>query len=53
VLYDQNIGQLTDGLIEEEAMNSTNEALRRLERFWAHELAYGPRSSADVAASAA
>jgi DNA-binding MarR family transcriptional regulator len=53
VLYDRHIGQLADGPIEEEAMNSTNEALRRLERFWAHELAYGPRSSSDVATSAA
>ena len=53
VLYDRHIGQLADGPIEEDAMQSTNEALRRLERFWAHELAYGPRSSADIATSAA
>lgn len=53
VLYDRHIGQLSDGPIEEEAMQSTNEALRRLERFWAHELAYGPRSIADTATSAA
>ncbi len=53
VLYDRHIGQLADGPIEEDAMQATNEALRRLERFWAHELTYGPRSSADVATSAA
>jgi DNA-binding MarR family transcriptional regulator len=53
VLYDRHIGQLANRPIEEEAMNLTNEALRKLERFWAHELAYGPRSSADIATSAA
>ncbi|NKB21171.1 MAG: winged helix DNA-binding protein [Alphaproteobacteria bacterium] len=53
VLYDRHISQLADGPIEEDVMQSTNEALRRLERFWAHELAYGPRNSADVTTSAA
>tara|TARA_Y100001936_G_scaffold253799_1_gene321149 strand:- start:7812 stop:8297 length:486 start_codon:yes stop_codon:yes gene_type:complete len=53
VLYDRHIEQLADGPIEEDAMQATNEALRRLERFWAHELAYGPKSPMDVSTSAA
>ena len=52
-LYDRHIEQLSDGPITEETMSVVNEALRRLERFWSHDLAYGPRSPSEIASSAA
>ena len=43
-LYDRHVEQISRGPINAESMQTANEALRRLERFWAHDLAYGPRS---------
>ncbi len=43
-LYDRHVEQLEGGPISTEAMETVSESLRRLERFWAHDLAYGPRS---------
>lgn len=52
-LYDRHIGQLESGPITAQALESINESLRRLERFWAHDLAYGPRAAAEPASNAA
>lgn len=52
-LYDRHVEQLADGPIDGATMETVNEALRRLERFWSHDLAYGPRTSSDIASSAA
>ena len=52
-LYDRHVENLAGGPISEEAMNTVNEALRRLERFWSHDLAYGPRGPGDVATTSA
>jgi DNA-binding MarR family transcriptional regulator len=52
-LYDRHVEQLADGPITEDAMGGANEALRRLERFWSHDLAYGPKTPAEIASSAA
>ncbi|MFT5438595.1 MAG: DNA-binding MarR family transcriptional regulator [Alphaproteobacteria bacterium] len=52
-LYDRHVEQLAGGPIKAETMETVNEALRRLERFWSHDLAYGPRSAAEIAGSAA
>lgn len=51
-LYDRHIGALEGGPITSEAMEAVNESLRRLERFWAHDLAYGPRPGAESANAA-
>jgi len=42
-LYDRHIVNLNGGPISSSALDGINESLRRLERFWAHDLAYGPR----------
>jgi len=52
-LYDRHVEQLADGPIDGGTMETVNEALRRLERFWSHDLAYGPRSPSEIASSAA
>jgi len=51
-LYDRHIVTLEGGPITPEAMETVNESLRRLERFWAHDLAYGPRAGAEPATAA-
>lgn len=52
-LYDRHVEQLSNGPIDEESIETVNVNLQRLERFWAHDLAYGPRPSTDIAGSAA
>jgi DNA-binding MarR family transcriptional regulator len=52
-LYDRHVEQLGEGSISQEAMATVNDSLRRLERFWAHDLAYGPKPQADTVPSAA
>ena len=52
-LYERHVGQLDKGPITEETLGAVNETLKRLERFWAHDLAYGPRNAADLVTSAA
>ena len=52
-LYDRHVEQLAGGPISSDAMETASEALRRLERFWAHDLAYGPKSPSELATSAA
>jgi DNA-binding MarR family transcriptional regulator len=52
-LYDRHVEQLGESSISSDAMETVNDALRRLERFWAHDLAYGPKSPSELASSAA
>ncbi len=52
-LYDRHVEQLGEGSITMEAMGTVNDSLRRLERFWAHDLAYGPKSPTELAPPAA
>lgn len=52
-LYDRHVEQLGGGSISMEAMQTVNDSLRRLERFWAHDLAYGPKPQPDAAATPA
>lgn len=47
-LYDRHVEQLGEGSITTEAMSTVNDTLRRLERFWAHDLAYGPKPQTDL-----
>jgi len=48
-LYDRHVEQLGEGSITTEAMSTVNDSMRRLERFWAHDLAYGPKSPTELA----
>jgi len=48
-LYDRHFEQLGEGSITTEAMSTVNNFLRRLERVWAHDLAYGPKSLTELA----
>lgn len=52
-LYDRHVEQFDSSSISLEAMEAVNDALRRLERFWAHDLAYGPKSPSELSSSAA
>ena len=52
-LYDRHVEQLGEGSISKQAMETVNDSLRRLERFWAHDLAYGPKSTAEFTPPAA
>jgi DNA-binding MarR family transcriptional regulator len=52
-LYERHIGSLDNGPIDAEKLEAVNETLKRLERFWAHDLAYGPRSVPEAVAGAA
>ena len=52
-LYERHIGALEEGPIDAEKLEAVNEPLKRLERFWAHDLAYGPRNVLEAVAGAA
>ncbi len=52
-LYDRHVEKLGEGSISTEAMATVNDSLRRLERFWAHDLAYGPKPPTELAPPAA
>jgi len=41
-LYDRHAAALPNTGIPEDGLSDVNATLKRLERFWAHELAYGP-----------
>lgn len=49
-LYERHVLALADGPIEDQALADNNATLRRVERFWAHELAYGPAQAVTSAA---
>ncbi|MBT5049699.1 MAG: winged helix-turn-helix transcriptional regulator [Rhodospirillaceae bacterium] len=51
-LYDRHVEQLGESSITSDSMETVNDALRRLERFWAHDLAYGPKSPTEQASTA-
>ena len=48
-LYDRHIITLAEGPMGEEDFETINKVLRSLERFWAHDLAYGPRTGGEQA----
>ncbi len=50
-LYDRHVEQLSTGPIDEASIDGVNACLQRLERFWAHDLAYGPRMANDSSAA--
>ena len=52
-LYDRHISTLAEGPIAEADFETINKGLRSLERFWAHDLAYGPRTAAEQASPTA
>ena len=47
-LYDRHVEKLGESTISLESMQTVNDVLRRLERFWAHDLAYGPKSPGEL-----
>jgi DNA-binding MarR family transcriptional regulator len=50
-LYDRHVAALGESTLGEADMEAVNKSLRSLERFWAHDLAYGVRLPGDQAAS--
>ena len=52
-LYDRHVATLTEGALLEDELDAVNKTLRSMERFWAHNLAYGPRPSEETQSSAA
>lgn len=52
-LYDRHVVTLAEGPMAGEDFETVNKVLRSLERFWAHDLAYGPRSSGEQASPTA
>ena len=41
-LYDRHVKALDEGAMSKEEIEEANRTLRGMERFWAHNLAYGP-----------
>ena len=52
-LYDRHVAALTEGALLEDELDAVNKTLRSMERFWAHNLAYGPRGVDELQSSAA
>jgi len=42
------VATLTEGALLEDELDAVNKTLRSMERFWAHNLAYGPRPSEET-----
>lgn len=50
-LYERHVEAMAEGPIGEADLENVNKVMRSLERFWSHNLAYGPRTGTEQSAS--